>query len=368
MENFEWICNPFKNSNNKIEWKCNPRLKNLKSIELFSQTYANFSTLIKSYPNLATWYDATDPLNNGGTLPNNNDLISTWYDKSNNGYNLSNIGEKPTFKKSVINSLPSLEFINGNTVMKSAASFSNSRNKTIYIVCNIRTNRFGSRWSHSYNQAIRSGEMGMTQLDGTPSFGGGQNNKPFRMAINTDGNHNWPNSLIITPNSTVIYKITVVDGSITVHQKTDTAGTSSVTFIENSFDNQTGNIWVGGQSDMNAMDGYMCEIIYYQSALTQSQQQMIEGYLAWKWGLNTNLPPNHPYYSTEPSLSSVPVPSPSTLQITVGNNVKISGNNPIGILFPGSLGTVLKVDGDNVLVADSNNLGLMYWYKKSDLM
>jgi hypothetical protein len=36
------------------------------------------------------------------------------------------------------------------------------------------------------------------------------------------------------------------------------------------------------------------------------QQHQLEGYLAWKWGLQTNLPSTHPYFHNAPVL----VPSP----------------------------------------------------------
>jgi hypothetical protein len=42
------------------------------------------------------------------------------------------------------------------------------------------------------------------------------------------------------------------------------------------------------------------EIIIYNSVLSTAQIQKIEGYLAWKWGIQTSLPANHPYYSVKP--------------------------------------------------------------------
>lgn len=41
--------------------------------------------------------------------------------------------------------------------------------------------------------------------------------------------------------------------------------------------------------------GYVCEIIVYSGALSDIQRQQIEGYLAWKWGVQGDLPSNHPY-------------------------------------------------------------------------
>ena len=46
--------------------------------------------------------------------------------------------------------------------------------------------------------------------------------------------------------------------------------------------------------------GNLYEIIFYTSALTTPQLQQIEGYLAWKWGLQKNLPSSHPFYNFPP--------------------------------------------------------------------
>jgi hypothetical protein len=40
----------------------------------------------------------------------------------------------------------------------------------------------------------------------------------------------------------------------------------------------------------------LCEFITYNTLLTTTQRQQVEGYLAWKWGLNPSLPTTHPYY------------------------------------------------------------------------
>lgn len=43
------------------------------------------------------------------------------------------------------------------------------------------------------------------------------------------------------------------------------------------------------------------EILFFSSELTLIQRQNMEGYLAWKWGLNSLLPPDHPFIDTDPS-------------------------------------------------------------------
>jgi hypothetical protein len=47
------------------------------------------------------------------------------------------------------------------------------------------------------------------------------------------------------------------------------------------------------------LNGYISEILVYNTALNTSQRQAIEGYLAWKWGLNGSLPITHPYYASK---------------------------------------------------------------------
>ena len=42
------------------------------------------------------------------------------------------------------------------------------------------------------------------------------------------------------------------------------------------------------------------ELIVYNSLVSDEQRQQIEGYLAWKWGLNTSIPTTHPHYSLRP--------------------------------------------------------------------
>ena len=42
------------------------------------------------------------------------------------------------------------------------------------------------------------------------------------------------------------------------------------------------------------------ELLYYNTALTTTQRQQVEGYLAWKWRLKSQLPPDHPFFFIPP--------------------------------------------------------------------
>jgi uncharacterized protein (DUF2147 family) len=55
-----------------------------------------------------------------------------------------------------------------------------------------------------------------------------------------------------------------------------------------------GNLWFNGD---------ISEIIFTDDTLTTEDHQKVEGYLAWKYGLQSSLTPSHPYASTQPSSS-----------------------------------------------------------------
>jgi hypothetical protein len=50
----------------------------------------------------------------------------------------------------------------------------------------------------------------------------------------------------------------------------------------------------------NGWIGNIQEVISYNTALSSENRQQIEGYLAWKWGLQTNLSSTHPYAKFPP--------------------------------------------------------------------
>jgi hypothetical protein len=43
------------------------------------------------------------------------------------------------------------------------------------------------------------------------------------------------------------------------------------------------------------------EILIYTTDMSELQRQALEGYLAWKWGLQGNLPSTHPFKLFPPS-------------------------------------------------------------------
>lgn len=79
----------------------------------------------------------------------------------------------------------------------------------------------------------------------------------------------------------------------TLESTTNTLGTPDTTNIGYS---------LGGQyTTARRINGVLAEMIMVQSTNTTTRQ-LIEGYLAWKWGLQASLAAGHPYLNAAPSI------------------------------------------------------------------
>jgi hypothetical protein len=60
--------------------------------------------------------------------------------------------------------------------------------------------------------------------------------------------------------------------------------------------------WVFGYADNypQPQDFYLHEFLCFSEYFSDSQRQLVEGYLAWKWGLQDKLPTGHPYQNSRP--------------------------------------------------------------------
>ena len=76
------------------------------------------------------------------------------------------------------------------------------------------------------------------------------------------------------------------------------------------------NINLGGEFNENqCLDGFIAETVFYPS---NSDISAVEGYMAHKWGLNGNLPTNHPYKDAPPTQYSDAETLPDELPTTLG--------------------------------------------------
>jgi hypothetical protein len=85
--------------------------------------------------------------------------------------------------------------------------------------------------------------------------------------------------------------------------------------------------------------GSISEIVVFNIALSKGQRQQIEGYLAWKWEIQAQLPSSHPYKNSAPGKTLPPVTV--TGQINIGDVGMPPGHiypEPYGLIVSTSVG------------------------------
>ena len=99
---------------------------------------------------------------------------------------------------------------------------------------------------------------------------------------------------------------------IVIVEKDNSGGGSSESFVDGtSCGTGTGNqvlgnrYWLGSWNN-NRMNGDIAEALIYNIPLVVADRQMVEGLLAWKYGLQGQLPAGHPWKSIDPADSAAP--------------------------------------------------------------
>ena len=110
------------------------------------------------------------------------------------------------------------------------------------------------------------------------------------------GNTNLLTAGVLVSNTVTLTESTN-DGSTIYHYVNGSiAGSNSVTPYSGS-----GNTVIGARNVPDrGLNGFIYEIVTYNTILTQQQRQQVQGYLAWKWKLQSSLPSSHPYYLFPP--------------------------------------------------------------------
>lgn len=256
-------------------------------------------------PNCSLWLDAADLItlynsDNSTTTPitSSGQTLGRWSDKSGNDNYAYAVGSvKPTVVFNSINSRNSINFAAGSSQFLSLN------------LANLTTLPNGSQ-SGTYFTVSRSTATPPTSFE--------------QMIFNYGTIANNPNNTYIrrmyySTSKTFAFDTTLTNGVTDATSLGNSVAMMSATqtsTLTSGWDNgspfsggtvATGTMAVGTQfgaigagfdaSDLRTyyLIGDVCEIIVYKAELTTLQRQQIEGYLAWKWGIQASLPSTHPY-------------------------------------------------------------------------
>jgi hypothetical protein len=117
------------------------------------------------------------------------------------------------------------------------------------------------------------------------------------------------NNLLTSPMSiSSVTTPTLYDFTATANLWQEWRNASSImsNITTSAFGDATSFIYFGDRADNgNTFTGSIGEIIVYNSNFTPFDRQKTEGYLAWKWGIQSNLPVTHPFYTAAPYYSTI---------------------------------------------------------------
>ena len=234
------------------------------------------------------WLDASD----ASTITLNATTVSQWNDKSGNGRNVSqaNSSLQPLYTLNGLNGLNIADFDGADDVLNGLAisNFVTNNSYSAFVVGLARTIATNDGDGYA-NEAFCGDAGGYIAM--------------YLRSSNLIGAYNWDGANKVatnayTPNTVVIGYSELSSGSIRIR----TNGGSETATVSSNTASLAGAIQIGRNFNSNTfcLDGKIAEVIFTNAALSTTNRQLIEGYLAWKWGLTSSLPNDHPYKNAAP--------------------------------------------------------------------
>jgi hypothetical protein len=253
----------------------------------------------------ALWLDAADATSL--TLSGSN--VTAWADKSGNARNATGYNNTATYNASGLNTgYPGLEFSSTKSMRSSVASGVFSTAVSGFVVYKFT----GSvNLSAAYGLVTRT--VSSTNGAPTPFDMYSYNGASYRLIGNgTSYTLSTASPNYITNTTPTLYTFGVQSSANTTWNESIN-GTSAVITTSGGTGATYGDtgsfVVIGGRLDTAVyFQGVISEVIFYNTALTTTQRQQIEAYLAWKWGLIPNIPAPHPF-KRFPSLTTTFAPA-----------------------------------------------------------
>lgn len=233
------------------------------------------STFPLQFSGCQLWLDADDP-NGNGSMPASNSVITTWYDKSGSNNHITGFNSPRWFPSpSRMSNASSAYFSGANPT---------SYNMIAFFVYFNNNSPDGCAPTYTANDPANTDATGIFANCGGTTY------------VQTSGG--WATqSATITAASSNILSLQYSSASNTNNVQVYFNGTLNFTTSSSPF---TRTSFTLGRRMGNYMTGNFYEALFYNTIPTTLDRQKIEGYLAWKWNLQGNLPANHPYKNSEP--------------------------------------------------------------------
>jgi len=238
----------------------------------------------RSISNLILWVDGSDPLNTGIT-PANGAAVPTWVDKSGNSNNMT-ATVNGTFSSKSQNGLGTIAF--NSSVYRSAITNISYYPLDVYVVVKV-------------NSLTTANDVCCVSQVGADSFNSltFSEYRPSRWHNGSSNFSRTPNAVAAsneTSSNFLLMSWSIANKNFSIYRN----GVQIVLTNSYSWTPPSSVVFcLGTRIDLNAgnrLVGSIAEVAVYTSQLNTTDRQKVEGYLASKWGLQAQLPADHPFF------------------------------------------------------------------------
>lgn len=242
-----------------------------------SKYFSGFNPLV--IPGCALWLDAADP----STLTLSGTNVTAWADKSGNSNNATAQTGNATYSSNGVVftgaqmlQTPLSAVMTQQSVFFVGLSASNAASMSVVSI-------FSANLTTGYAYTLSNNQPQVLRYGGTIVMTGPA----------------------ITQNIRFLYNTTMTSGGSSFLYANGTQTASNLTTPAISGTGATVSIgayyYPAADPGPNGyFTGTLNEIIIFSNVLSTGQRQQVEGYLAWKWGLQNTLPSTHPYKKISP--------------------------------------------------------------------
>lgn len=238
---------------------------------------------------LQLWVDAAD----SSTLTLSGSTVTAWRDKSGKGNNTTLTNGTPQVSAGAINGKSAISMGGGYFTGPFAQANTGTQTHS-FAVASMDAS------SGSYARIFALGRPGVNDfIDKTTHFAFIRNSGQQQVMIGRNAIYdsvpfpNYSSPFLVQSSQNGNMEYIGVNGTLTP-QALDTTFTDNfnITSYGIGVNTNTGNYY--------AWNGLCAEILCYNYQLGETERQKVEGYLAWKWGLQGSLPAGHPWKSLAP--------------------------------------------------------------------
>ena len=266
----------------------------------------------------ALWLDASD----GATVLRSGPYVTNWLDKSGNNRTFAQTvaSNQPAYTSGGLNGLSVLSFTNSYLTSTNAASTW----KFLHDGTKVSMFSIVKVWTNSGATATNVGAFGLwgtAQLSATTGsyvmaddrYASGRTNNLLHTVFGGTGlspiqnvkNNTWSNgeyrllSLYSDPSNSTASNRSIIRANGTIVSQANILTNAPKT------GNPTYTLDIGsiGGGSPSRLVGSFAEIVFLTGTTNTADRQKMEGYLAWKWGKQGQLPSDHPYKSAAPTVA-----------------------------------------------------------------